>query len=267
MKFVAVISMLLTLTAWGQNNLIGVAVNSPVEGKEVKIELAPPKNYLIKGVEYVLHSEAGKPVSTPATWQRGKIEASNNKSIAVIPVTLSPGHYKAHIRTTSTDKKGERRSVMVPFEVTELKEVPDPGEEGKKTLAGIDSDKDGIRDDIQIWINSKFPISSLPSTNKALKQMAKYEQLALIHHTDKELAKEYKDKNSLALYCLMWVKDLNEVNRMTKELDKILYNTSERIKAFLTTEGYMHGSNKPKEAKALKDEDHSQLCEFEANKE
>jgi hypothetical protein len=29
---------------------------------------------------------------------------------------------------------------------------PDPGEAGKQTLEGIDSDNDGVHDDVQRWI-------------------------------------------------------------------------------------------------------------------
>lgn len=34
---------------------------------------------------------------------------------------------------------------------------PDPGKEGKKTIEGIDSDRDGVRDDVQRWIYAFVP--------------------------------------------------------------------------------------------------------------
>ncbi|MEN9224177.1 MAG: hypothetical protein Q6L60_02440 [Thermostichus sp. HHBFW_bins_43] len=34
---------------------------------------------------------------------------------------------------------------------------PDPGEEGKRTLEGIDADGDGVRDDVQRWIYRRYP--------------------------------------------------------------------------------------------------------------
>lgn len=39
---------------------------------------------------------------------------------------------------------------------TEDPEPAHPGELGKKTLLGVDSDRDGVRDDLEIWINNKF---------------------------------------------------------------------------------------------------------------
>ena len=52
------------------------------------------------------------------------------------------------------------------------KGVPqDPGEAGKKTLQGIDSDSDGIRDDIQRYIVAKYP--NHIDKQKALRQAAR----------------------------------------------------------------------------------------------
>ena len=48
---------------------------------------------------------------------------------------------------------------------------PDPGEAGKATLEGIDSDKDGVRDDVQRYIAITYPKSA--KTRAALTQMAK----------------------------------------------------------------------------------------------
>ena len=48
---------------------------------------------------------------------------------------------------------------------------PDPGEEGKKTIQGIDSDRDGVRDDVQMWIYAFVP--NEPKRQMALRQMAR----------------------------------------------------------------------------------------------
>ena len=34
---------------------------------------------------------------------------------------------------------------------------PDPGPAGRKTIEGMDSDADGVRDDVQRWIYARFP--------------------------------------------------------------------------------------------------------------
>ena len=47
---------------------------------------------------------------------------------------------------------------------------PDPGQEGRKTLEGIDSDHDGLRDDVQRWIYAHYPNDEFK--RKALRQFA-----------------------------------------------------------------------------------------------
>jgi len=72
-----------------------------------------------------------------------------------------------HIRVgTSTLPATLKASVT--FAVVTL--PPDPGEAGKTTLAGIDADGDGVRDDVQRWIAFTHPTSA--KTRAALSQSA-----------------------------------------------------------------------------------------------
>lgn len=57
---------------------------------------------------------------------------------------------------------------VLPVGVSSL--PPDPGEAGKKTLAGIDSDRDGVRDDVQRYIALTYTNSA--KTRAALRQVA-----------------------------------------------------------------------------------------------
>jgi len=63
---------------------------------------------------------------------------------------------------------------------------PDPGPEGKLTIDGIDSDKDGMRDDVQRWIATEWGHSEV-----AVKALTIYAQGRLfeVHHGD-ELGRE-----------------------------------------------------------------------------
>ena len=54
---------------------------------------------------------------------------------------------------------------------------PDPGAEGRKTIQGIDSDHDGVRDDVQRWIYAFAP--NEPKKQMALRQKARYFQDSL----------------------------------------------------------------------------------------
>jgi hypothetical protein len=266
MKMFTLLFLLISFNLWAQNNLTAVAVNSPVQGTQVKIELDPPKNYVIKEVEYVLHDEKGKPISSPEKWNTVGLSSTTPKPIVTITVNQPPGDYKLHLRTIPKDGKPGKRNVMVPFTLAEG--VPDPGEAGKLTLEGIDSDKDGVRDDVQIWINKKFPVASKPNTNKAFQQLAKYSQLTLKNYQDKEKATFYHNKEEEALECLMWVMNsAQKVYRLEKEVAAQFYNTKPRIKAYLTVNSYLHGQGTPDSILGTKDSEMNRFCEFEASKE
>lgn len=56
---------------------------------------------------------------------------------------------------------------------------PDPGPEGMKTLEGIDSDKDGVRDDVQRYIAENWGHSELAI--RTLTVIAKSKQLQVTH--------------------------------------------------------------------------------------
>ncbi|HYN27873.1 MAG TPA: hypothetical protein VES94_06210 [Burkholderiales bacterium] len=63
---------------------------------------------------------------------------------------------------------------------------PDPGEAGKLTIDGIDSDKDGVRDDVQRYIMDNWGHSQ--RAVKVLTELAKAKQMQ-VHYGD-ELGKE-----------------------------------------------------------------------------
>lgn len=63
---------------------------------------------------------------------------------------------------------------------------PDPGEAGKATLAGIDSDNDGVRDDVQRWIVINYPNSQ--KTRAALVQEVKLDQQFLLNAADPNIS-------------------------------------------------------------------------------
>ncbi len=55
---------------------------------------------------------------------------------------------------------------------------PDPGEAGKETLEGIDTDEDGVRDDVQIAIAKLYPVNE--NTRLTLTQLATSIQQSII---------------------------------------------------------------------------------------
>lgn len=117
---------------------------------------------------------------------------------------------------------------------------PDPGAAGKVTLAGIDSDNDGVRDDIQIAIYDRYP-NNIQIQN-ALKQSAKTLQNTLIVGANSGSAEQTADTVTRARHC---IKSLVGSQNQMEEIDFIvlqLINTKERSDAFTDFNASMHGT-------------------------
>lgn len=140
-------------------------------------------------------------------------------------------------------------------------------EENKKTVEGIDVDKNGIRDDVQVWIDSEYPLSLRANTNKALKQYSKYLQLALVNSSNQTIAKLNKVKTLEALTCLHWILGINSASVVRKNLKSKFLNTKERIMANSKVEAYFHGDGVPESIRNTAEGQEYLLCEFPASKE
>lgn len=95
--------------------------------------------------------------------------------------------------------------VSLSVETTNDGLPPDPGEAGKATLAGIDSDGDGIRDDIQRYIALTYPGDQNINVRKALRQNAEGFQLELLASSNKEESVRLLHARERDGYCLTGV--------------------------------------------------------------
>ena len=107
---------------------------------------------------------------------------------------------------------------------------PDPGEAGKTTLAGIDSDGDGIRDDIQRYITLTYPDSL--KTRAALRQATMALQTIVLETPDEESALRNTELEARASECIRYIHPDNG-----RQIDNMLMaeflNTVERSRAYL----------------------------------
>lgn len=104
---------------------------------------------------------------------------------------------------------------------------PDPGEAGKKTIEGIDSDHDGVRDDVQRWIYAYFPNDT--KKQMALRQMARYFQDALAEDFGLEVRNRNHIQCTRAIQCIS--KTFNDELRGETEmgyLEAKVFNTYKR---------------------------------------
>lgn len=108
------------------------------------------------------------------------------------------------------------------------------------TILGIDSNKDGIRDDVEIWINDKFPKEKeRREVRKFFK--AKFKQLAIFHSgyefeygkdspTKEALKKTVQDYTEVTDCLILRNLDSNLLNLLIEKSGELIYNTKERKK-------------------------------------
>ena len=107
---------------------------------------------------------------------------------------------------------------------------PDPGEAGMVTLEGIDSDQDGIRDDIQRYIALTYPDSQ--KTRAALKQFTLAFQEAILESPDEASAMNNVEDMHRAQECLWYIHSRSSI-KMKNSLKAEYLNTMERSRAYL----------------------------------
>jgi hypothetical protein len=108
---------------------------------------------------------------------------------------------------------------------------PDPGEEGKQTLLGIDTDGDGVRDDIQRYIYFTYPDEE--KLRLGLTYYAIEFQGVLADADDRDAAYEHAIKMTRHGECLSYLKGEESIN-IERALDAEILNTRERSMAYIT---------------------------------
>lgn len=111
---------------------------------------------------------------------------------------------------------------------------PDPGPAGMTTIGGIDSDGDGIRDDVQRYIALNYTNSA--KTQAVLTQLARAYLSELLDSTNTQLAPLDSRSADYGLDCLFYVAP-STASEVMKQLQGQVLNTKDRIHAYLTAEG------------------------------
>jgi hypothetical protein len=96
---------------------------------------------------------------------------------------------------------------------------PDPGAEADKTIVGIDANKNGIRDDVELAIFKEYPNSA--KTRAVLLQYAlalQMEATLPVLNTETATA-AVEDNESRALNCIWSISSRNNMDMFTKETD------------------------------------------------
>lgn len=116
---------------------------------------------------------------------------------------------------------------------------PDPGEGGKATLAGIDKDNDGVRDDVQRYIAMTYPNSA--KTRAALTQYTKQLQGAILDASSKELSMKHAEEYDKVLECGVTLLGFRAYYEAEKDLKPLVLNTEARTMAYLQYDDHLGG--------------------------
>ncbi len=110
---------------------------------------------------------------------------------------------------------------------------PDPGEQNNQTLAGIDSDNDGVRDDVERYIAS---LSLDENITQALKEFSRINQDGILNAAVREdsIQSTY-DKLSYE-YCLRSKMSDEEAQTLSNAIIKQQHNTKERVLAWVRSQ-------------------------------
>ncbi len=103
----------------------------------------------------------------------------------------------------------------------------DPGEEGKRTIAGIDADNDGVRDDLEVFLQTRN--LDLNKRNTLLEYIKKMQNG--LEGSDEELVTSGYEVIDYR-YCLKSRFDEEELSNLEKKLKVKMYNSRDRLHAW-----------------------------------
>lgn len=250
-----------------------IPLNSPVKEGNAKFLLKTPPSFDIQQISYRLHNSTDLLEKNKKYFVAKLLNVPDGKEFHVPMSNHASGFYKLYVKVkTKKDKEKEQHYssayndyVKFVFE-KQIGEVPAPDPElNDSTLLGIDTDKNGVRDDLQLWINKNYDPRANPDINNALKQISRYYQLFLLNAANESEATSYYIKALEGMQCLSWIRSNGYI--IHKEIKSLALNTPERIKAYLKVDSYFIGKGRPESIKRLETGEYKELCEFQPTKE
>ncbi|MCM2350237.1 MAG: hypothetical protein NDI69_09455 [Bacteriovoracaceae bacterium] len=245
-----------------------IPLNTPVTDGLARFAIKEPSGFEIKEVKIKIHS-ARELVLKDKNYSVSKLIQNNKQKELHIDVKdYSPGFYRLYVKVkTKKDKDQEHqyRSAYIDFArfVVEPKKpevlMPDPVQ-NNATVGGIDSDNDGIRDDVQIWINNTY--GDQPVVRLAVKQMASAFQSRLLMVHDKPMSVMATRKYLLSMDCVELIVGFHEETPIRRKLKDLYLNTKDRLYADIKASGNFSGQVF---SGVVDVEEEKSLCEFSLN--
>lgn len=235
-----------------------VPLNSPVKESAAKFQLKLPTGFEVDKIQVKL-----KDAKDLFDRKKTKFENTSvsNNILSVSVSKLPPGFYRLYVKVWDKKNKGEhyfksKHHDYVRFVIDESLQVPMPDPaKNNATVAGVDSDNDGIRDDIQRWINETY--TSEPKAKLAMKQYATSYQLELTTVDNKEQSIQAIFNSTDADQCLKGMIGLDSAIEARDKLIGRYLNTKARLAAEKKADLNFHGQG------GVAPDNQLALCQFE----
>lgn len=223
-------SLAVEILAWGPNKYErtsgGPDVYSAVIPLEAGLAKLVVKNGKLDGDNRVEDSLSSAKIYVNGTLYFGPKDFNKNIYLLETPINLL-GNDELSVELASSPGSYLNVEILVDFPLP-----PDPGEAGKETLLGIDSDNDGVRDDIQRYIYLTYPNEK--NVRLALMQLSRNYQELLVNTSDPEISHSIVKKFYRSIDCLYYVKgDVRSAIKIGRALKAETLNTKERSLAFI----------------------------------
>jgi hypothetical protein len=139
------------------------------------------------------------------------------------------------------DSIGEVIEPTIPVVLPEPAVLPpDPGDAGKTTLEGIDSDKDGVRDDVQRYIALTYPAPEDKPLRAALREYAAFQQPFLMETDDKFKTIANAENRAKQIDCVLYLRpDDGQAGLVNLRAEYL--NTESRTRTYLNADGQLGG--------------------------
>lgn len=217
----------------GTQSLHSIAVKSTMELQDIIVRVVPELQPWVS--------------ASPASV--GAIQKDNSFELTLtvnVPPDAKIGEYDGVIQlrqaTVGQNQKVIASPLPIVLVITEREDnvrlPPDPGEAGKQTLLGIDSDSDGVRDDIQRYIYFTYPDDE--KVRLALTQIAMEYQGLLSQANDRNAAFNHATRMSRHGECLFYIQGEASIETRAAIKAEIL-NTKERSLAFINYNNNLAG--------------------------
>ena len=121
-------------------------------------------------------------------------------------------------------------------------ESPPPA--AQESVAGADANGDGVRDDVERYIDTTYPVPAQGDTNRALRQFARAAQATLIDASEPVPSVAHAAERFRALECLM-ARRPADFHVVFVELRARILNTTARSLAYLQADNHVTAGNLP----------------------